>query len=508
VTPAGPLSVDRLRRDGEAFMQEISREYYLAHSGQKPTAELQPIYARHASILGRDALELTLDAFRNAPGGSEEQRSTRLLLDWQAESQSARQLAELDEREIAWEVSAVVNVGDGRQMQYEAVAIEVANSTDANERHAIEAARAALVERELAPIRRERFQRERDITEQLGLADNYNATFELLSGVSLSGLKAECEQFLRDTQAMWDDTLPEFSKRVLGMDVASLTRADASALFRAREFDRFFPPTKMEDSIRRQVRDMGVDPLASGRITLDTGEREGKRSRAFCSPVRVPDEVYLVLRPHGGQTDWSTFLHELGHALHFAYMRPDLAFEYRWLGDNSVTEGYAMLFDHLMEDEGWLKRYTELGSANVRTFLRASGFEELHFLRRYCAKLIYEIELYGGNVRWDSLPDLYVERLTGATSFRYNRADAFIDVDPRYYAARYLRAWQLQSLLTETLVERYDADWWRNPRAGPWICSALFGEGQRELASEQAKRVSGKELSFGPLVRGVERMLA
>ena len=67
MTPAVSLSIDRLRCDGEAFMQEISREYYLAHSGQKPTAELQPIYARHAAILGRDALELTLDAFRSAP---------------------------------------------------------------------------------------------------------------------------------------------------------------------------------------------------------------------------------------------------------------------------------------------------------------------------------------------------------------------------------------------------------------------------------------------------------
>src|SRR5438093_11243017 len=90
------------------------------------------------------------------------------------------------------------------------------------------------------------------------------------------------------------------------------------------------------------------------RSVLDTGEREGKRSLGFCSPVRVPAEVYLVLRPHGGQTDWNTFLHELGHALHFAYMRPDLAFEYRWLGDNSITEGYAMLFDHSMKDRGWL----------------------------------------------------------------------------------------------------------------------------------------------------------
>src|SRR5213079_1538351 len=202
--------------------------------------------------------------------------------------------------------------------------------------------------------------------------------------------------FLRDTQSLWDDTLPEFSKRVLGMDVESLTRADAKALFRACEFDQYFPANRMEESIRRQVEDMGVDPLASGRITLDTGDREGKRSRAFCAPVRVPDEVYLVLRPHGGQTDWSTFLHELGHALHFANMRPDHPMEYRWMGDNSITEGYAMLFDHLLQDEGWLKRYTEVGPAHLRTLLRAVGFEELHFLRRYAAKLGYEIELYGG----------------------------------------------------------------------------------------------------------------
>jgi hypothetical protein len=502
------VTLARLRDEGESFMQEISREYYLAHSGQKATAELQPIYARHAQILGPDALELTLESLRAAADGSEERRSARLLADWQAESQSARQLAPLDEREIAWEGSAVVRVGDTRQIEFERVAIEMANTTNRAERHAIEAARAKLVGRELAPMRRERFQRERDITEQLGLASGYNATFELLSGISLSDLAAQCAQFLRDTQALWDETLPEFTKRVLGVDASSVTRADALALFRAREFDGGFPASRMEESIKRQVREMGVDPVAAGRIVFDTGEREGKRSRAFCSPVRVPAEVYLVLRPHGGQSDWNTLLHELGHALHFAYMRPDLAFEYRWLGDNSITEGYAMLFDHSMKDRGWLKRYTDLGESRVDDFLRTAGFEELQFLRRYCAKLIYEVELYGGKRSWDALPDLYVEGLTRATTFRYDRADAFVDVDPRYYAARYLRAWQLQALIRETLVERYDDDWWRNPRAGPWICSALFGEGQRELADEQAQRVSEKKLSFAPLRRSIEKMLA
>ena len=40
-------------------------------------------------------------------------------------------------------------------------------------------------------MKRERFQRERDITESVGLADGYNATWELLNGVSLSALRDE-----------------------------------------------------------------------------------------------------------------------------------------------------------------------------------------------------------------------------------------------------------------------------------------------------------------------------
>jgi hypothetical protein len=82
-----------------------------------------------------------------------------------------------------------------------------------------------------------------------------------------------------------------------------------------------------------------------------------------------------------------------------------------------------------------------------------------------------------------------------------------VDVDPRFYSARYLRAWQLQALLAESLVERFNSDWWRNPHAGPWITAELFARGQRELAEEQAERVSAKSLSFAPLITAIEGML-
>ncbi len=507
--------LDALRERGEAFLVELSREYYEAHAGLKGEAQLQPIFARHAHAFDDEALAEVHDRFRGASAGSEAHRSARLLLDWLVESRCGRELAALEEREIAWEASAVIRGNDGAEEPYQRAAITIANTRDKKERQALDDARARLVASELAPLKRERLEREHEVVAALGIGGSeggaargdYVATWEALSGFEIRPLRDACAQFLRDTQPMWDDVLPEFLKRGLNLTSAEATRADAIALMRAPEFDGAFSAESMEREVRRHVTEMGASPDAHGRVVFDTGERPGKRARAFCSPVRIPDEVYLVLRPHGGQNDWMTLMHELGHALHFANMDRALPFEFRWLGDNSVTEGYAMLFDHRLKDRGWLGRYTELSKADMPGYLRAAGFEQLQFLRRYCAKLIYEVELHAGTVPWHALPDLYVETLTAATGFRYQLADAFLDVDPRFYAARYLRAWQLQALLSEALRERFNEDWWRNPHAGPWIEAELFGHGQRELATEQAARVAGRELSFGPLVRSIEGML-
>ena len=503
------LTLELLRRDGQAFTEEISRESYLAHSGHKPVAEFKPIYDKYAHVLGEEALAFTVEQFKETSKGTEEHRSASLLLEWQLESQASRSLAELDEREIAWESSAVIETAEGERIQYQAAAIAIANEKDRKKRLALDVARAAVVEREHSPLRLERLQREKDYIESLGIASSYNSAFEEITGVSLADLAAECAVFLRETQAMWDETLPFYLKKSLGIKPSEATRSDALALLRAAEYDAAFPGSTLQSSISRQLREMNVDPEAGGRIVYDVGERPGKRARAFCAPTRVPEEVYLVLRPHGGQSDYTTLLHEAGHALHFANVRDDYPFEYKWLGDNSVTESYAMLFDHRMQDRGWLLRYTELGSGQVNQFLRLAGFEELHYLRRYCAKLIYEVEAYGDNADWKDLPDLYVETLTRATNFQYRAADAFVDFDPRYYSTRYLRAWQLQAVVNETLVTRFDVDWYRNPAAGPWMIQELWAEGQRETAEEIAARVApaGEKLSFSPLVRNVEKLL-
>ena len=77
--------------------------------------------------------------------------------------------------------------------------------------------------------------------------------------------------------------------------------------------------------------------------------------RAFCAPVRVPTEVHLVIPRVGGRDDYDALMHEAGHAEHYAHVEPQLPFEHRYLGDNSVTEGFAFLLEHLAADAAWLE---------------------------------------------------------------------------------------------------------------------------------------------------------
>ncbi|MBI2408073.1 MAG: hypothetical protein HYV19_07225, partial [Gemmatimonadetes bacterium] len=103
--------LDALRERGEAFLVDLSREYYEAHAGLKSEAQLQAIFATHAAAFDDEALAMVHDRFATVTG--EAHRSTRMLLDWLVESRGGRELAPLEEREIAWEGAAKITLPDG-----------------------------------------------------------------------------------------------------------------------------------------------------------------------------------------------------------------------------------------------------------------------------------------------------------------------------------------------------------------------------------------------------------
>lgn len=484
------LSVAELAAAGEAFCEELGRESYLTGAGLKAEPAFEAVYRRHERLLGPAAFETA-----RASGDA-------ALLEWLVDLRVGRAIAALEEEQIRWERGAVVTVG-GRAVPYLRVPIELANSADRQWRTALDAARGALAARELAPLRAERFRREHAVIAELGLGD-YVGAISRLSGIDLPALGTEARGFLERTKDLYFDALERLVARRLRVSLDELVRADAAWLFRASAYDAAFAGSDLVPTALRQMAELGIDATKGGRVRLDVEEREGKQPRAFCAPVRVPEEIYLVLRPSGGYSDYRTLWHELGHALHFASMDAGLAFSARWLGDNSVTEGFAMLWDHMTLAPEWLRRYPRVGRPDVAELVFELEVGELYLLRRYAAKVLYELELHRGE--FDRTGALYAELLSDATGFRYPEGDALLDVDSAFYAARYLRAWQLEALLAAHLVERFDEDWFRNPRAGREV-EDWMAAGQSEPADRLAVRLTGRRLSFGAVAERFERVL-
>ncbi len=90
------------------------------------------------------------------------------------------------------------------------------------------------------------------------------------------------------------------------------------------------------------------------------------------------------------------------------------------------------------------------------------------YLRRYAAKLAYELELHGGggagaaDTRTDGLAERYAELLGGALAIEWPTETYLADVDPGFYCACYLRAWALETHLRSHLRERFGPAWFES----------------------------------------------
>jgi hypothetical protein len=484
------VTIEELREQGERLCEELGLESYRAGAGLLEATHFQEIYARHPGVVTDDAIEAA--------------RDSRALLEWVVECRVGREAAALDDRLHAWEASALVVTLDGDRMPYQSVAVAIANEPGRERRRSLDRARREA-QGEPAAIREDRLARERELVERL-LGDGYVAARSKLSGIDLEALARSSAEFLAATADMYRDVLHERLRRELEVAPADAERSDSAYLFRGARYDDVFTAADLVPLARKQVAQLGLDAEAVGRVRFDLEDRARKRARAFCAPVRVPDEVHVVIRPHGGYPDYRAFWHELGHALHFANTDRSLDFEARWAGDNSVTEAYAMLFEHMLSEPSWLRRYTGLSGERLERFVQEQAFALLASVRRYAAKLCYEIELFrAGALREGSRR--YVPILTEATGFRYFEEDALLDLDDGFYAARYLRAWELEALLADWLREKFDEDWYRNPRAGPVVLD-LLSRGQSQDAAALAESVTGAPLSFLPLKRACEAALA
>jgi hypothetical protein len=212
----------------------------------------------------------------------------------------------------------------------------------------------------------------------------------------------------------------------------------------------------------------------------------------------------LVIQPIGGVDDWRALFHEAGHTEHFAHTSAELSMEERRLGDNAVTEGWAALLEHLTGEPAWLSR--RLDFPRPAEFARESAAESLYFLRRYSAKLLYELEFHAGADPADLQP-LFVELLSDALKIQPSPTDYLADLDPGFYASCYLRSWAFEAQLRDYLRQRLGTTWFAQRDAGS-LLRELWSEGQRMTAEEMLAEVTGSKLEMESVADRIREPLA
>jgi hypothetical protein len=480
-TPLSERQLDAIREDADRFIAELDEEAYLHFAGHKPTYDLVPIYERHA--------ELTkLETARNVGASVNGGRNVRELWRFACEGYLGNFVSEAEER-IAESETKTVKVGD-EDVPYRDLRPRIANSDDRAQRERLERARNEATEEHNALYIEKHGVVHRE-TIQLG-SPTYFELYRSGFGYPLDDLADQCRRFLDSTERLWEDTGDRVVRSRIGLGLDEMERWDTNRVWRGVTWDPVFPEEKMVPALEASLADLGVDLRSQQNVELDLEDRPNKSPRAFCVPIEVPGRVVLVIKPQGGPDDWRALFHEAGHTEHFAHTSAALSVEERRLGDKAVTEGWAMLLEHLTIDPVWLER--RLDFPRPLEYAAEGVTQLLWIMRRYCAKLLYEIEFHQApDVR--TMQPRYVELLSDALKIAPSETDYLADLDDSFYSSEYLRAWAFEAQLRTFLREKFGNAWFTRKDAGSLIRD-LWSEGQKPTADEILHEVAGETLEL------------
>jgi hypothetical protein len=484
---------ERLRR----YLYERSEEGRAVRVGEKETSEQAEIVARYADLFTREQHRALEDA-EHAASGQDRERLFRL----REACAGGIIAAELAEREDALEnailacrvrfqgeelplraAQARLAVLDEYAAREELGTITVAASAGFNDDRLSLMQAGELLDAELS-----------DDPDPVHRAAETKA-------IDLRSLSEVLERASRDVDAPFGELRRRWLDRILGSERDDApTSAHVTYVRRLSPLADTYTKERAVPVCLASLTALGFDLAADSRIRLDLDDRPQKNPRACVIPSDPPEVVHLITRAQGGLADYQAFLHEAGHALHYAGCDPGLPYTFRLLSrDHALTEIYSFLVESLTREAGWHAEHFELTDAEAEDRADATRFLDAFLYRRYAAKLRYELVFWDDFVHATDHDGDYEELVSAASGFRYPRAGYLADMDSGFYSADYLRAWiraaQVRSYLRTVVGE----GWWRQQETGTFL-RELFLEGTRPSSEEVAERVGFDPLDTGPLV--------
>ena len=394
------------------------------------------------------------------------------------------------EREAALEAELEADF-EGDEIPFRMLRPTIANEPDRDKRGRLDEIRTSLTEEHLNPLHLDAARTIRDAVRQLG-ASTYLELYRDRFGMELDALAEQCRAFLDDTERLWEDAGDKLFRERAGVPLSEAKRYDTSRVFRAPAWDNQFPGDKMVPALEATLSDLGIDLKA---------QRERPPGRR-AAPAQEPARVLLAdrgARPRDAGHPADGRPRRLARALprgrpHRA-LRAHVARPHRRGAPARRQRRHRGLGDAAAASDGRARVAQPPPRLPAAAEFAAEGAAGLlFFVRRYCAKLLYELEFHAADDP-ASMSGRYVELLGDALKIEPSPKDYLGDIDAGFYVSSYLRSWAFEAQLRDFLREEFDANWFAKREAGS-LLRELWELGQQPTAEELLKDVTGQTLDM------------
>ncbi|HMI28908.1 MAG TPA: hypothetical protein VK490_04325 [Gaiellaceae bacterium] len=481
----------------QRYLFERSEEGRAVRVGEKEISEQAAIVARYADLFSRDQLQALRAEEQSAEGDQGE-----WLYRLRKTCESGLVAAELAERDDELEnaLLAARVTFKGEELPLRSALAQLAVIPDYKERDEL----GELQRRKSAEFNEQRLDLIRayeELDADLSEEPDPVARSEEEKQISLRELESVLAAASDRIEPAFLELRETWFERLLGPEREQQpSSAHMGYVRRLSPLDATYTKERATDVCLATLAALGFDLAADRNIRLDLDDRPQKSPRACVIASDPPKVVHLITRAQGGLHDYQAFMHEAGHALHYAGCDPNLPYTFRRLArDHALTEIYSYICEAITREPAWHAEHFGLSDEEARTNAHATRFLEALLFRRYTAKLQFELDFWSSFDDAGTTSEDYAERLTSATGVRYSSDGHLADMDAGFYSADYLRAWIRHAQLRAHLIDTVGEDWWRSRETGKTL-RALFTEGTRPSSEEIAARLGFEPYDTAPLI--------
>jgi hypothetical protein len=491
------LSASAFEEQLARYVYERSEEARAVRVGEKETSEQAAIVARYAGLFTRDQ-HAAIEREEQDASGDEREWLFRLRQACEGGIIAAELAERADALENAILASRVAFQGEELPLRAAQARLAVLDGYEDRDRlgEITLTASARFNDDRLALMEAG----ERLDAELSGEPDPVERS-AVLKGVDLHALAEGLEQASGELEDAYEELRRRWLDTILGRErEEEPASAHVAYVRRMSPLAATYTKERAVSVCMETLLRLGFDLAAEQRIRLDLDDRPQKNPRACVIASDPPRVVHLITRAQGGLSDYQAFLHEAGHALHYAGCDAALPYAFRRLArDHALTEIYSFVVESLTHEPGWHAEHFGLPTAEAADRAEATRFLDAFLFRRYTAKLRYELELWADFDHAPAYASRYEELVSRSSGFRYPRDGYLGDLDEGFYSADYLRAWIRAAQVREHLREVVGRDWWRHERTGEFLRS-LFVRGTRPTSEDVAVQIGYDPLDTRPLV--------